>query len=235
MELNADFSRRAVVHAAAAPWVASPAPGVERRLLDRIGDEVARATSVVRYAAGSRFPAHDHEAGEEFMVLEGVFQDERGDYPAGTYVRNPPGSRHAPASAGGCTIFVKLRQFAPDDLEAACIDTTARAFAPVPGRPGIESMALFGRAGEAVAIERWAPGMPVTAPAADGLELLVLEGGFVDEGADGPRSDGHAEAFGRHDWLRLPRGSMLQARAGTSGCRVWVKRGGTFPAPRGGR
>src|SRR3954470_9992491 len=53
MELNADFSQRVVVHAARLPWVASPMPGVERRMLDRIGEEVARATSIVRYAPGS--------------------------------------------------------------------------------------------------------------------------------------------------------------------------------------
>ena len=111
MELNADFSKRVVVHAAQEPWVASPMPGVDRRMLDRIGDEVARATSIVRYAPGSAFSAHTHTGGEEFLVLEGVFQDEHGDYPAGTYVRNPPTSSHTPGAADGCTIFVKLWQF----------------------------------------------------------------------------------------------------------------------------
>jgi anti-sigma factor ChrR (cupin superfamily) len=48
MELNADFSQRVAIHAASLPWIASPMPGVERRMLDRIGDEVARATSIVR-------------------------------------------------------------------------------------------------------------------------------------------------------------------------------------------
>src|SRR5580704_9868972 len=94
MELNADFSRRAAVHAASLPWVPSPMAGVERRMLDRIGDEVARATSIVRYAPGSHFSPHTHGGGEEFFVLEGVFQDEHGEFPAASYVRNPPTSRH---------------------------------------------------------------------------------------------------------------------------------------------
>jgi anti-sigma factor ChrR (cupin superfamily) len=111
MKLNADFTKRAVVHAATLDWQASPMAGVERRMLDRIGDEVARATSIVRYAPGSQFSPHVHGGGEEFLVLEGVFQDEHGDFPAGSYVRNPPGSRHTPGSMLGCTMFVKLWQF----------------------------------------------------------------------------------------------------------------------------
>src|SRR5215472_3874467 len=115
MELNADFSRRVAVHAAQLPWVASPMAGVERRMLDRIGGEVARATSIVRYAPGSRFSPHTHGGGEEFFVLEGVFQDEHGDFPAGSYIRNPPTSSHTPGSTLGCIIFVKLWQFDRDD------------------------------------------------------------------------------------------------------------------------
>ncbi|HKE95561.1 MAG TPA: cupin domain-containing protein, partial [Povalibacter sp.] len=131
MELNADFSQRVVVHAARLPWAASPMPGVERRMLDRIGDEVARATSIVRYAPGSHFSAHTHGGGEEFLVIEGVFQDEHGDYPVGSYIRNPPTSSHTPGSESGCVIFVKLWQFAPDDRTRVCIDTMKVPFLPV--------------------------------------------------------------------------------------------------------
>src|SRR5690606_10081096 len=113
----ADFSVPAVVHAARLEWVASPSPGVHRRMLFRIGEEKARATSIVRYAPNSHFPRHAHPGGEEFLVLEGTFQDETGDFPAGTYVRNPPGTAHAPGSDAGCTIFVKLWQFREDDRD----------------------------------------------------------------------------------------------------------------------
>src|SRR6059058_5957976 len=107
MRINADFTKRASVHAGAADWVQSPMAGVERRMLDRIGDEVARATSIVRYAPGSHFSPHTHDGGEEFLVLEGVFSDEHGDFPAGSYIRNPPQSRHTPGSERGCVLFVK--------------------------------------------------------------------------------------------------------------------------------
>src|SRR5487761_2409392 len=122
MDFNSDFDQRVVLHASDAAWSASPLPGVERRMLDRVGGEVARATSVVRYAAGSRFDRHVHGGGEEILVLEGVFSDEHGDYPAGVYLRNPPGSSHAPYSRDGCTLFVKLWQFAADDTEPVRID-----------------------------------------------------------------------------------------------------------------
>jgi ChrR Cupin-like domain len=115
MDLNSDFGARAAVHAARLDWTSSPIPGVDRRMFDRIGDEVARATSIVRYAPHSRFSSHTHGGGEEFLVLDGVFQDEHGDYSAGTYVRNPPTSSHTPGSEPGCTIFVKLWQFDPSD------------------------------------------------------------------------------------------------------------------------
>jgi ChrR Cupin-like domain len=101
MNVNSDFRARAAVHAAQLDWAPSPIPGVDRRMLDRIGDEVARATSIVRYAPHSHFSPHTHGGGEEFLVLEGVFQDEHGDYPAGTYVRNPPTSNHTPGSRAG--------------------------------------------------------------------------------------------------------------------------------------
>jgi len=108
MRLNADFSKRVVIDTEAMPWEASPMPGVKRRKLDRIGEEVARATSLVKYDPDSYFSAHTHGGGEEFFVLEGVFSDEHGDYPAGTYVRNPIGSSHTPRSEEGCIIFVKV-------------------------------------------------------------------------------------------------------------------------------
>ncbi|HEY9690016.1 MAG TPA: cupin domain-containing protein, partial [Coleofasciculaceae cyanobacterium] len=110
MKLHADLNQRIAIDTNELPWIDSPTPGVQRRMLDRDGDEVARATSIVRYGPGSAFPTHTHGGGEEFLVLEGVFSDESGDYPAGTYVRNPIGSAHAPRSEEGCTIFVKLWQ-----------------------------------------------------------------------------------------------------------------------------
>jgi hypothetical protein len=215
MELNADFSRRASVHAARLAWAPSPIAGVERRMLDRIGDEVARATSIVRYAPGSRFSAHTHGGGEEFLVLDGVFQDERGDYPAGSYVRNPPDSSHTPGSQPGCVIFVKLRQFDPDDRTHVRIETGGMPFQPSPDRPGVEILPLHRDRREDVRLERWAAGRRIELEVPNGIEILVLDGSFVEGD----------EEFTPQAWLRLPSGSTLRADAGTAGCRVWVKSG----------
>lgn len=203
------------MHAAGLAWVPSPAAGVERRMLDRIGEEVARATSIVRYAPGSAFPAHVHGGGEEFLVLDGVFQDEHGDFGPGAYIRNPPQSRHTPASVPGCTIFVKLWQFDPADRTQIRLDTNLMTFEPAAGRPGVELMPLFQDSHENVRLERWAAGAAIAFTPRGGLELLVLEGGCTEGG----------EAFLPQSWLRLPAGAALQATAGPAGCRVWVKEG----------
>jgi anti-sigma factor ChrR (cupin superfamily) len=215
MQINADFTRRAVVHAAALEWVSSPTPGVERRMLDRIGGEVARATSIVRYAQHSHFPRHVHGGGEEFLVLEGVFQDEHGDYPAGFYIRNPPTSAHTPGSEKGCTIFVKLWQFDPADRTDLRVDTSGLAFASDPRRAGVSVAPLFHDAYETVSLERWSADSEIDLPSPAGLELLVLDGVFHDG----------AERFGDQSWLRLPAGSQARVRAGENGCRVWMKTG----------
>lgn len=98
--INIDLSKRAFVHETSAHWLPTPMPGVERRYLERDGGESAhRATTIVRYASGSRYSPHTHNSGEEFLVLKGIFSDQVGDYPAGTYVRNPRGSSHEPGQS----------------------------------------------------------------------------------------------------------------------------------------
>lgn len=215
MDINADFSQRAAIHAARLPWVPSPMAGVDRRMLDRIGEEVARATSIVRYAPNSEFSPHTHGGGEEFLVLDGVFSDEHGDFAAGSYIRNPPTSRHKPGSQPGCTIFVKLWQFDPGDRTTVRIDTRERAFLPATERRGAEIMPLFEDARETVRLERWRAGAEIALPAQGGIEILVLDGDFREGG----------ERFEPQSWLRLPAGAGLAARAGAAGCRVWVKTG----------
>jgi hypothetical protein len=215
MELNADFSKRVAVHAAQLRWTPSPMPGVERRMLDRIGDEVARATSIVRYAPNSHFSPHVHDEGEEFLVLQGVFQDEHGDFPAGSYIRNPPQSRHTPGSEAGCVLFVKLRQFDPADRTHVRSDTNRMSMLAVNGRCGVEAVRLFHDEREDVRLERWGRNADVTLDPEGGIEILVLEGSFTEAG----------EIFAEQSWLRLPVERRLSARAGREGCRVWVKEG----------
>jgi anti-sigma factor ChrR (cupin superfamily) len=214
MHLNADFSTRVLIRPEQRSWAPSPAGGVERVLLDRIGDEVARATSLVRYAPGSAFPVHVHGGGEEILVLEGAFADEHGSYPAGTYLRNPAGTRHSPRSEGGCTLFVKLWQFAPDDGDAVVIDTNAAAWSP--GLvDGLSVLPLHAHGTEGTALVRWAAGT-VFRPHAHfgGEEILVLEGVFEDE---------HG-AYPLGTWLRSPHGSR-HAPFSRTGCLIYVKTG----------
>lgn len=204
MRVNADFDQRVLVRFDETPWVPSPMAGVERKMLDRIGDEVARATTIVRFAPGSAFSAHTHDGGEEYLVLEGVFQDELGDFPAGTYVRNPPTSRHTPATEPGCTIFVKLHQFDPEDREEVRIDTSRNT-----------GETLFDAPGELVRHETIAPGGATEIDARDGAEIFVIDGS-VHDGAEG---------LSRWDWLRLPVDSQITLAAGSTGAKLWIKTG----------
>lgn len=215
MNLNADFDKRAVVHSEAIDWIASPIPGVDRRMLDRIGDEVARATSIVRYAPNSHFSPHVHTGGEEFLVLDGVFEDEHGVFSAGSYIRNPPESSHTPESTPGCVIFVKLWQFDLQDRTHIRTDTNTLNYIPLPGRNGVEAAPLYQDEREDVRVERWASNREITFMPSNGLEVLVLDGQFQEGG----------ETFEKGSWLRLPIAAELRVLTGSNGARVWVKEG----------
>jgi anti-sigma factor ChrR (cupin superfamily) len=214
MELHADLGQRAVLDTHALAWHPSPMEGVERRMLDRRGGEVARATSIVRYDAGSRFERHSHGGGEEILVLEGTFSDEHGVYPAGSYLRNPPGSSHAPFSEEGCTLLVKLRQMHPADRHRLVIDTRSSTWLPGLVR-GLSVLPLHAHGSEHVALVRWAPAtvfQPHGHPG--GEEIFVLEGVFQDEHGTYPAGS----------WLRNPPGS-IHSPWSEAGCTIWVKTG----------
>ena len=216
MKINADLTQGVVVDSNGLEWMASPESGVERRMLDRDGGEVARATSIVRYASGSSFSAHEHGGGEEFFVLEGVFSDEHGDYPAGTYVRNPIGSSHASFTRDGCTILVKLRQMTDPAEQRLVVDTNAGEWQPA-AVPGLERLPLFESetSGEKVYLARFAAEAMVEGDFhAGGEEVLVLEGTLEDEHGTYPTGT----------WLRQPDGSSHSPYS-RKGCTIWVKRG----------
>jgi hypothetical protein len=214
MLINADFSMRAVVHAARLDWIPSPMAGVERRMLDRVGEEVARATSIVRYAPNSAFSPHVHHGGEEFLVLDGVFQDEHGDYPTGSYVRNPPMSQHTPGTRKGCLLFVKLHQFDPGDRTFVRIDTKRTASSTDAQGHGIEVMTLYEDTRERVVFETIASGVSVEIGDKDGFEMLVVEGALTVDGED----------FEPQSWLRLPPGDRASLVSGPKGATLWIKR-----------
>lgn len=215
MNINSDFSLKAVIHSEDLAWQESPIAGVQRKPLDRIGDEVARATTIVRYAPGSSFTPHTHGAGEEILVLEGVFSDEFGDYPSGTYLRNPPNSTHAPKSEEGCILFVKLRQFHSLDQSTIRIDTSKAPW--YPGMvPGLSVMPLHEFDGVGTALVRWAPNTifnPHVHPG--GEEILVLEGVFHDEHGTYPAGS----------WIRSPRYSKHAPFTKGEGALIYVKTG----------
>jgi len=214
MKLHADLNQRAIAHTPDLPWVDSPIPGVQRRMLERDGEEVARATSLVRYAPGSQFSPHTHGGGEEFLVLEGVFSDNHGDYSAGTYVRNPVGSTHTPSSREGCTILVKLWQMHPDDQQRVVVDTQQSEW--FPGLvEGLQVLPLHNFGTEQVALVKWAPGTHFQAHRHwGGEEIFVLEGVFEDEFGTYPQGT----------WMRNPSGST-HTPFSREGCLIYVKTG----------
>ncbi|MEX1670178.1 cupin domain-containing protein [Zhongshania guokunii] len=214
--LNANFGQRIVIRPADYRWVDSPMPGVERMMLDRIGDEVARATSIVRYAPFSEFSSHLHSGGEEFLVLDGVFADEHQNYPPGSYVRNPIGSSHTPKiGKEGATIFVKLHQFSEADAAQKVIDTNAESWRQ--GLvDGLSVMSLHEFEGEHVALVKWAPNTQFnTHQHWGGEEIFVLEGTFHDEHGSYPKGS----------WLRSPHLSQHTPFTKDDGALIYVKAG----------
>lgn len=214
--LNADFSAFARIETNRLDWQPSPSPSVFRKRLDLAGDaEASRVTSIVRYEPGSAFHSHPHPDGEEILVLEGVFSDEHGDYPAGTFLLNPEGFQHAPRSSEGCVLFVKLRQY-PGQRDQITQDTNRGAWRQ--GLvPGIEVQDLYREDGypEHIRLARFTAGAATPEHShTGGEEILVIEGGVVD-------------AFGRHPvgtWLRYPDGSRHTLRA-PQGALLYVKSG----------
>jgi anti-sigma factor ChrR (cupin superfamily) len=199
MLINADLCQRATIALGEYQWVSSRQTGVERVMLDRIGAETARATSLVRYAAGSCFPEHSHPGGEEILVLSGTFTEGEKSYPAGWYMRSPPGSSHAPSSAPGATIFVKLWQMPETESGALRIDTNDPSTWSFDG-DGREVCPLFASDHETVRMERLTEGERVLPAAPGGAEIFILEGELAEEG----------NSHSKGTWLRFPAGSVPQ-------------------------
>lgn len=220
MKLNADLNQAAVVDAPSLTWTPSPVPGVVRRMLERDGDEVARATSLVRFAPNSAFSAHRHGGGEEFLVLEGVFSDESGDFPAGTYARNPVGSRHVPSSEPGCVILVKLWQMPAVDQLTVKTDTLDSSGWRDTG-DGIRSLLLHETEHERVEIvEQTQAGKATDTIYSGSAEIFVLEGELETE----------QHTLAMHSWLRIPPGARHRLRARPD-CRYYLKTGHLRPSP----
>lgn len=213
MLINADFTRRASVAGDQYEWVASPQSGVERVMLDRVGAEKARATSIVRYAYGSSFPHHSHPGGEEIFVLSGVFSADAEHYPAGWYLRNPPDSGHQPFSEEGAVIFVKLRQMQSHEQPAVRIDTRDPLAWRCEGGRAI--CCLYADEYEQVCLQRIDPHQVLLSEPAAGAELLILAGSLLLE----------QQVYEQGSWLRLPAGDCCKLSAGAQGVTVYLKTG----------
>ncbi|MEE4248359.1 MAG: cupin domain-containing protein [Kangiellaceae bacterium] len=218
--LNGELDRRIAVNSDELDWVESPGGEVLRKRLHRVGPpESGQVTSIVRYQPGSSFPSHPHPEGEEILVLEGVFSDAQGDWPAGTYLLNPEGFEHAPFSKPGCLLFVKLRQYpGPERQQVArnTLDSQWRSSI----RRGVYWKKLYAQEpfSDHMRLERWnRPGDVGLLNFPQGAELFVLSGQFRDEAGE----------YRRHAWLRLPPGSSL-APQGEESCELYIKEGG-FP------
>lgn len=213
MLVNSDFSLRAEITPDQYRWTASPQAGVERMMLDRVGGEQARATSIVRYARASRFPRHEHPLGEEILVLSGTFSDEERDYGPGWYLRNPPGSSHEPSSRDGATIFVKLQQMPSDEAATVRIDTADPArWQAAEGRA---ICPLFSDAREQVALHRLAPAARLFAGFVEGAEVLVLHGALLEDGRSYPTGS----------WIRIPAGVFPAFVGSSDGATLYLKTG----------
>ncbi len=211
--INMDFSQRVVIDTRQAPWLASPMEGVWRKPLAREDAERGHATSIVRYDPGAHFSPHDHPQGEEILVLSGTFSDESGDYPTGTYFRNPEGFRHAPFSKAGCEILVKLHQFSDRDRQHICINTHNANW--LPGHGELRVLPLHQYQGEQVGLVRWPSGTHFQPHSHfGGEEIYVIEGELIDE-------------FGRYPagtWIRSPHGSRHNPYV-EQDTMIWVKTG----------
>jgi len=216
LRIRADFNQREVVLPHHYDWVSSPEAGVSRMMLDRIGDERARATSIVHYEANAGFSSHIHSGGEEFFVISGVFADEHGEYPAGTYVRNPIGTSHTPSiGSEGATIFVKLQQFDIKDSRQLAVNTRSGAWRP--GLvDGLSVLLLHDFDGEHVALVKWEPFCQFNAHTHwGGEEILVLKGTFYDEYG----------AYPKGSWIRNPHLSEHRPFTKEEGALIYVKVG----------
>jgi len=193
IQINMDFSEKVVVNIHKENWIESPSKKVLRVPFEREKPESGHVTSVVKYQPGASFPAHSHPLGEEIFVLEGIFSDEHGDYPAGSYLRNPPGTSHSPFSKKGCTLLVKLDQFELSDKDVVNLNTKDQEWQQ--GHGGLKVMPLHSFKTEGTALVKWPKGEKFLSHSHfGGEEIFVISGTFNDEHGEYPAGT----------WIRSP-------------------------------
>lgn len=214
--LNQNFHEKVVMQSSQFEPVSSPCDGVIRTLLERSEDsEYAISTTLVEFQPDSRFDEHIHDHGEELFVIEGTFSDEYGDYPEGTYIRNPNGTKHSPFSENGCKLFVKLRQFNNKDDKKIIINTNEQPWLPGLVK-GLEVMPLHNFEHENTALVKWDKNTQFNFHQHfGGEEILVLNGTFYDEFGSYPKLT----------WIRNPHMSKHTPYTLDDGALIFVKTG----------
>ena len=211
--LNMDFDKRVVIQTEQMDWHASPSISVFRKPLARANQESGHATSIVKYVKGASFEKHAHPKGEEILVLDGIFSDEYGDYPQGSYIRNPPGTSHSPFSKDGCTLLVKLHQFQSSDKEKLIINTNIAQWHQ--GIGGLKVMPLHNHIHENAALVKWPKNEVFQAHNhLGGEEIYVIKGAFQDQYGKYPKGT----------WIRSPHNSQHTPFVEEETI-IWVKTG----------
>ena len=115
----------------------------------------------------------------------------------------------------GCTIFVKLWQFHPEDRTYVHANLNKLGAVPEQGREGVEVSPLYKDAYENVRIEQWQPNASVNLDTTGGGEIFVLEGSATQ----------NQDTLRKHSWLRVPINTKINLVAGPDGAKVWIKTG----------
>ena len=229
IELNADKKNSVLVNVdGAAATQAAGQTDVKRTMYERVGGEVARASTKVTFKPNTPFPSHVHDGGEEFVVLSGVWKDKWGNFPKYTYIRNYIGSSHEPSiGEEGCEIFVKLRQMSAkvSELEHWSVDFSRANNESVRLYQGwsknehtdTEYRELFESPYERVYAEYLEPKSVINDKIPKGgQEIFVIDGEFED-------------ALGKHkehSWARYGAdGESRERKAGAEGALLYVKEG----------
>jgi hypothetical protein len=234
MQLRSDLSIPHVVDSNLIPFVDSPTQGVQRRMLDRTGDEVARATTIVKYSPFARFPRHTHGGGEEFVILDGVFSDDlSGDHGRFSYCRHGIGTSHEPwTGEQGALLLVKLRQM-NDHTETpiTIVDTEISNDWKRIFNENRQRLDLFSNTntGECVWMERWEKGYENNQwiVGQGGEEIFVLKGDMIFENIDGTNDENNKNYCTEGFWIRRPiewSGRQFKVKS-TNGCQLFIKTG----------
>lgn len=100
-----------IVRASERNWQPTGHPGIERSLYRN--NESGGRSSVVRLAAGSRFPRHTHHGTEEVVVLAGKVSIGGAELSEGDYLFTEPGEEHDVVALSDAVIFVSSQKATP--------------------------------------------------------------------------------------------------------------------------